>query len=92
MNLEELNQNILKAIETIMKQELKNYKQYPRNYFEYGRIVTNNGNGTYTVNINGQTKILKPKNNDTYNVNDNVDIMIPNGNRARAYIDKKTIV
>ena len=86
MDTEVLNA-IYKAI-TIAIEENNKKQHYDRCVL--GKVTVVNANGTYTMQINNNTEIVKPlKSTDTYVVNDVCWILIINNDYKEKYILRK---
>ena len=81
-----LNEDMLDVIDIMIEKRLSDYNKYPRCYYQDGKILTNNGNGTYNILINDNTEILKARQGLTVVVGDIVSVCIINGNTSRKYI------
>lgn len=81
----EIQDQILKSIDIMIKEKLKNLKF---NYYIEGKIVSINS-GVYTVKINGEDETLSARSGLTLSVGEVVLICVPNGNTSFKFIDMK---
>lgn len=85
-NSSEIQDEILKSINIMINKRLKELKF---NYYIEGKITTVNGDGTYTVKINGEDETLSARSGLTLAVGEVVLICVPNGNTSFKFIDLK---
>jgi len=76
--------NILDAIDILIAKRLENLKY---NYYLDGKILVDNLDGTYDVQINGETSVLKARAELTLVANDLVLVCVVNGNFSNRFID-----
>lgn len=86
MNVDKLQEEILKSINILVDKKFKNLKF---NYYIEGKVLSKNLNGTYLVIINGEQENLKARSELNLNINDVVLILVPNGNTSFKFIDLK---
>lgn len=86
MNIDGLQEEILKSINILVDKKLKSLKF---NYYIEGKITAVNSNGNYKVLINGEYEDLTAREGLSLKVNDVVLILVPNANTSFKFIDLK---
>ena len=81
-----IQEELLKSIDILINAKMKNLKF---NYYIEGKIISSNSGGTYNVDINGFTEVLKARQGLSLSKNDVVLILVPNGNTSFKFIDLK---
>lgn len=84
-----IQKELLKAVKTMITNTITTLKF---NYYIEGVIVTDNLDGTYEVNINGEIFTLQARENLTINVPEVYWICVVNGDFNKKYIIEKRLV
>ena len=80
VNMEYAVESLLRGFDYILKQSLNKTTQI----YE-GIIISNNNDGKWNIQYNGETHAVKPYGNIVPSVGKNVKVIIPQGNQAVAF-------